>query len=95
MSKEFQQVLDRTGLTRGELATLYGVSRQAIYYWKDTTLKRTNSYAARMAETITRALLVAISRGILPLPVMDKGQRRKKVAAMAKTLQALKPAPVK
>ena len=95
MSKDFEQVLDRTGLTRGELAKLYGVSRQAIYYWKDTALKRTNTYTARMAETITRALLVAIARGILPLPVMDRGQRRKKIVSMARTLQALKPAPVK
>ena len=31
----FTRVLAGSGLSKGELASLYGVSRQTIYCWKD------------------------------------------------------------
>ena len=95
MNDAFQQVVERAGLTRAELAKLYGVSRQTIHYWRVTSPPRENGYTARMAQTITQALLTAINRRLLPLASLDKKHRREKIAGMARTLQALKPAPVK
>ena len=95
MTDGFQQVVERSGLTRMELAKLYGVSRQTIHYWRVVGPPRENGYTARMARTITQALLTAISRRLLPLASLDKKQRKEKIAGMARTLQALKPAPIK
>ena len=91
----FQRVLATAGLTKVELAQLYGVSRQTIHYWNKVGPPREGGYTARMAEVVTAALLNAVDRRILPLGAMAKEARRNRIASMAKTLQNLKPAPVK
>ena len=88
----FQRVLDSAGLTKVELAELYGVSRQTIHTWAAGGSPRVASYTARMATVITTAMLAAIERRLLPLPAMDKAARAKRIASMAKTCQNLKPA---
>ena len=89
----FKNIEKSTGLTKVELALLYGVSRQTIHSWQKVGPPREGTYTARMAETITRGLAGAVERGVLPLPAMDKGKRRARVERMAVTLQNLKPAP--
>ena len=89
-----QRLLERSGLTKVELAELYGVSRQTIHYWVAVAPPRAGSYTARMAETITAALENAIARKLLPLGAMDKFARRARIVKMARTLQGLKPAPI-
>lgn len=91
----FDRVLKDSGLSRTELAKLYGVSRQSFHYWINESLPRENSLLARMATVITTALLNSIDRRILPLPASGKEVRAARIARMAKTLQALKPAPAK
>lgn len=91
----FKRILGESGLTKVELAELYGVSRQTIHYWTRVGPPREGSYTARMAETITAALLNAMQSKLLPLGAMAKDARRVRVTRMAKTLQNLKPAPVK
>ena len=85
-----------SGLTKKELAILYGVSRQTIHSWAEgTSPPREGSLLARQAEAITLALLNLISNGGLPFPAMVKEARRSRVERMAKTLQGLKPAAAK
>lgn len=91
----FKRVLADAGLSRTELAELYGVSRQTIHYWINTAPPRAGSYTARMASVITAALLTAITRGILPLAAVSHEIRAARIARMARTLQSLKPAPAK
>ena len=88
----FQRVLDSAGLTKVELAELYGVSRQTVHTWATGGEPRPGSYTARMASVITRALVASLDRRLLPLGAMDKAARAARIASMAKTLQNLKPA---
>ena len=88
----FQRVLDAAGLTKIELAVLYGVSRQTVHTWASGGKPRPGSYTARMAEVITRALIQALDRKLLPLGAMDKPAREARVKKMSLTLQQLKPA---
>lgn len=89
----FQRVLGAAGFTKVELAVLYGVSRQTIHAWSDGHEPRKGSYTARMAAAITRALLLATEKGMLPLAPMARAARVARVASMAKTLQNMKPDP--
>lgn len=91
----FDRVRTTSGLTKVDLAALYGVSRQTIHYWITKGLPREGSFTDRMAEAITQAILNAVAKGILPLPAMDKTARAARIASMAKTLQNLKPAPAR
>ncbi len=92
--EDFRRVLAESGLKHVELAQLYGVTRQTIYYWTTIALPRKGSPMARMAEAITVALVSAIDRKVLPLPSTSKEVRAQRIARMTKTLQGLKPAPV-
>jgi transcriptional regulator with XRE-family HTH domain len=91
----FSNVINESGLTKIELATLYGVSRQTIHAWAFIGPPRRNSLLARQAESITDALETLTSRKLLPLEPMDKDARRAHIAKLAEKLQALKPAPVR
>ncbi|MHB8388021.1 MAG: hypothetical protein ACYDBH_00400 [Acidobacteriaceae bacterium] len=91
----FKQILNRAGLTKIELAELYGVSRQTIHSWVKVGPPREGSYTARMAEVISKALENAITRKLLPLGALDREARRARIKKMALTLQNLKPAPSK
>lgn len=90
----FARVVSETGLTMVELAALYRVSRKTLYYWKAHDGPRSGSVLDRLAVVITAALLNSVERKLLPLPAMSKDARRKRITAMAKTLQNMKPAPV-
>jgi len=89
----FPGVLQGAGLTRSELAALYGVSRQTIHAWITGGAPR--GYTARMASVITAALLNSIERKVLPFAAVSREVRAARIARMAKTLQSLKPAPAK
>ncbi len=90
----FQRVLEGAGLTKIELATLYGVSRQTVHTWAGGGDPRPGSYTARMATVITTALLGAMGKRLLPLGPLPKQTREVRIRSMAKTLQQLKPAPI-
>lgn len=89
----FKRVLNNAGLTKIELAFLYGVSRQTIHTWAAGGLPRAGSYTERMATVITRALNGALDKRILPLGPMSRDMRLVRVGKMAMTLQSMKPAP--
>lgn len=91
----FKRVVRDSGLTKSELATLYGVARQTLYGWLGGQVPRPGSLSDRMAFTITQALCIAIDRKLLPLPALDIEVRRKRVATMRVRMQNLAPAPVK
>jgi hypothetical protein len=89
----FARVLDASGLTKIELAALYGVSRQTIHSWSFIAPPRENSLLARQAEVITQALVKLIDMRQLPWAAMDREVRRSRITKMAERLQSLKPAP--
>ena len=91
----FDRILNESGLTKIELAVLYGVSRQTIHGWAFIGPPRANSLLARQAETITYALNNAITKRLLPFEPMTKDARRARIDKMAQKLQGLKPAPVR
>lgn len=90
----FERVIKETGLSRLELAKIYGVSRQTIHQWTVGAGPRPGSYTARMAIVITTALLIAVEHRILPLLPLDKQVRRRRVATMVSRMQGIKPAPI-
>ena len=91
----FQRVLEGAGLTKVELALLYGVSRQTIHTWAEGGRPRVGSYTERMASVITAALVRAIDKRVLPLGGIDRPARMAHIASMSKSLQSLKPAPAR
>ena len=92
---DFARVLAETGLSKVDLAGLYGVSRQTIHGWAFIGPPRAGSALALHAEAVTQALLTAVERGLLPLEAMGKAVRRERLRMMAARLQGLKPAPSK
>lgn len=94
----FAKVIADSGLTKVELSTLYGVSRQTIHGWTFVGPPREGTLLARQAEVITAALCNAIDKGVLPLNLSraitpQKELRRSRVQRMAVTLHNLRPAP--
>lgn len=87
-SKKFRKVMDDCGLTKKELTTLYGVSRQALYLWRDHAPHQ-KTLAVR-AEKYTEALAAAFDKGLLPFPESTTPERRVEfLLTMAKRLHAL------
>lgn len=71
----FKDVTERCGLTKSELAFVYGVTRQTIYNWMKGG-SPTQNHIARLAEWYTKGLRAAIDRGVLPLPASLSKQAR-------------------
>lgn len=88
--KNFRKVFTGSGLTKSELAGLYGVTRQTIYDWyRGPSVPKQHAVVHREAA-YTPAILRAIDHGILPLrPTPDKEQRAERVRSMAKALHSL------
>jgi transposase-like protein len=85
---KFRKVMDESGLTKAELAKLYGVSRQSLYAWRDTA-PRQHTLAER-AEKYTAGLLAGMARGLLPFSAGLTVQKRAALlASMAKHLHQL------
>lgn len=85
-------VIEKTGLTKIELARLYAVSRQTIHTWVSVG-PRVGSHTARMAERVSQMLLAHAARGYLPLPPMERTQRGDRITRMVKVIQEVPPAP--
>lgn len=92
---EFKRVVATAGLTKTELARVYGVSRQTIYGWLDGAPPRGEGYTARMAVAITHGILSAVQRKVLPMRAVNAAERKRRVDKMATMLQSLKPAAVR
>lgn len=92
----FARVVRESGLTKVELAELYGVSRQSIHNWiRAEPPTAAKSLQGRMAAVITATLDTALDRRILPFGrSTPKDIRRSRVARMAAKLRGLAPAPV-
>lgn len=91
----FKRVIAESGLTKIELARLYGISRQTIHFWskRGRAAEPADGYTGRMAAVITAALVVALDRRLLPLGAMSVESRRERITRMAERLQNTKPAP--
>jgi DNA-binding XRE family transcriptional regulator len=88
--ENFKRVIKNSGLTKSELAGLYGVTRQTIYDWYEGPGAPTQKALAEREASYTSALLVAISKGVLPMKVeRDRLARAARVHSMAKALHAL------
>lgn len=86
----YAKVFDRSGLTKAELASLYGVSRQTVYDWYTGASVPTQKALAQREEVYTKGLLAAIKQGVLPVRgVTDNAIRKSRVASMARQLYAL------
>jgi predicted DNA-binding protein YlxM (UPF0122 family) len=91
----FLSVLEDSGLSKGEVAILYGVSRQTIYNWIDGG-EPTQSFIVRYAAATTKGIKSACRANLLPFPaVLTPFQRKKRLNAMVQHLHILaKPAPL-
>lgn len=96
----FPRVLAESGLTKIEIASLYGTSRQTVHAWaagrvpheKVEHSRSVAIYPLRRFTLITQALLTAIDRRVLPMEAMDRAARKERIAKLAARLQGLKPA---
>ena len=70
----YERAVTQSGLTKQELADIYGVSRQQVY----NILKGSNPPEQRAARVnlYSRAISKLIELGTLPLPASVKGQQR-------------------
>lgn len=99
----FPRVINESGLTKIELAALFGVSRQTIFAWeqgKTPKPKLPHSrgsafYPVGRFESITQALVKLIDLRQLPWAAMDKTVRASRITKMADKLAGLKPAPAR
>ena len=99
----FTRVVTKSGLTKLELAALYGTSRQTIYVWasgrqpheKDPKSRGAVIYPPWRFAAITQALVKLIDLRQLPWGALDKAVRRSRITKMSEKLQGLKPAPVR
>lgn len=91
----FLSVLTDSGLSKGEVGILYGVSRQTIYNWIDGG-EPTQSFIVTHAAATTKGVKSAINAHLLPFPaLLTIAQRRKRLNAMVQQLHILaKPAPL-
>ena len=86
--KNFTRVFDDSGLTKQEMADLYGVSRQTIYDWKDGHSSPAQKTVAERERHYTRGLLAAMDKRLLPLP-KQPAQRKERLLKMAQALHDL------
>lgn len=85
---KFRRVMLESGLTKIELAGLYGVSRQTLYTWRTEGPKQPT--LALRAEKYTDGLLAAMERGLLPFAASTTAaQRASMLAKMAVQLHKL------
>lgn len=82
----FERVARETGLTKGEFATVLGVTRQTVYEWLGGGEPH-QDYLLRLVNRATASLAIAVERRVLPLPrKMQRPERAKKIALMADKL---------
>lgn len=86
---KFNRVFKESGLTKSELASLYGVSRQTVYSWYKGDATPTQKALAVRESLYTSGLASAIDRGVLPIRTRDAKLRKERVLAMAQALHAL------
>ena len=99
----FTRVVTDSGLTKAELAALYGTSRQTIYVWlagrqpheKIEKSRGAVIYPPWRFAAITQALVKLIKIRQLPWAALDPAVRHSRITKMTKALQGLKPAPVR
>jgi hypothetical protein len=79
-TREFIRVVQGSGLTKGELATLYVVTIQTIYNWLSGRTVPTQAFVVEHGIVMNRLLLRMIAHGLLPLkPGRTRQQRDKNV----------------
>ena len=84
----FEQVVDRSGLTKTELALLYDTTRQTIHNWINGG-EPTNRLTVRFYNKVSTGLVKAIARRLFPYNVnISKEERKDRVSAMLKILHA-------
>lgn len=86
----FKAVFEDSGLTKSELAELYGVSRQTIYDWYTQDSAPAQKTLVAKENAYTTGLFNALSKGVLPIRTgRDSKLRKERIQAMAKALHAL------
>lgn len=85
----FKKVFDESGLTKPELAYLYGVSRQTLYGWAGGSVPKQHTLVER-AASYTTALTAAMRQRLLPFPIATTPEVRKaRLLKMAQGLHTL------
>ena len=84
----FDQLCSQTGLTRGEMAQLFGVSRQTVYNWMKNGPSHYRNLNA-LVQYGVQALQLAVEAKILPFDrSLDKRERSRRVAVMQEKLKS-------
>ena len=81
----FARVFDDSGLTKTELADIYGVSRQTIYAWYSGTSAPLQRTVVLREQLYTRGLLGAMDKRLLPLS-KNPTQRKERLLKMKQAL---------
>jgi hypothetical protein len=85
---KFRRVMNKSGLTKRELAGLYGVTRQTLYTWLEHGPQQ--ALLVERAERYTAGLLAGIDKNLLPFPgSLSPDQRKERLAKIARHLYTL------
>lgn len=86
----FEKVVAGSGLTKSELAKIYGTTRQTVYNWIGGG-EPTNGTLLRTYNNVTTGLLRAIAKKLLPYSInVSKDERSQRITTMTKVLHAQK-----
>ena len=84
----FARVFDESGLTKTEIADIYGVSRQTVYAWYSGSSAPLQRTVVAKEQLYTRALITALDKRLLPLP-RNPAQRKERLLKMRQALHDL------
>lgn len=86
--ENFARVFDDSGLTKTEIADIYGVSRQTVYAWYSGSSAPLQRTVVAKEQLYTRALITALDKRLLPLP-RNPAQRKERLLKMRQALHDL------
>jgi DNA-binding XRE family transcriptional regulator len=86
--ESFARVFDDSGLTKTEIADIYGVSRQTVYAWYSGDSAPLQRTVVAREQLYTRALITALDKRLLPLP-RNPVQRKERLLKMRQALHDL------
>ena len=87
---KLQKIAHDSGLTRTEIARLFGVSRQTLYSWINGTSQPQQAFMKRLVGRGCDSILHAMKMKVLPMyQGLTPAQRRHHVGVMAQKVQSV------
>lgn len=87
---KLEKIVRDSGLTKLEIARLFGISRQTLYTWLEGKSMPKQDYMKRLVGRGCESILNAMKMRVLPMSVgLTKLQRRHNIGVMAQKIQSI------